>query len=120
MVWFMDCHMFMRSIGPVVSTSGLGPQTKAEKVLRVVRRSIFMFLHHLTRQKPNNRYKMSGADIDIAQRKAAIEQRLEETGEKDRLLDYLRQKLIESGWKDELKNYCKDLIRTKGLDRITV
>ena len=63
---------------------------------------------------------MSGPDIDIAQRKAAIEQRLDETGEKDRLLDYLRQKLIESGWKDELKNYCKDLIRTKGLDRITV
>ncbi len=58
--------------------------------------------------------------MNIAQRKAAIEQRLIETGEKERLLDYLRQKLIESGWKDELKNYCKELIRNKGLDRITV
>jgi enhancer of yellow 2 transcription factor len=35
-------------------------------------------------------------------------------------LEYLRQKLVESGWKDELKNYCKELIRNKGLDRITV
>lgn len=43
-----------------------------------------------------------------------------ETGEKERLLEYLRQKLVESGWKDELKNYCKELIRNKGLDRITV
>lgn len=35
-------------------------------------------------------------------------------------MEYLRQKLVESGWKDELKNYCKELIRNKGLDRITV
>ena len=54
-----------------------------------------------------------------------IEQKLVETGEKERLLEYLRQKLVECGWKDELKNYCKgtdqaELIRNKGLDRITV
>ncbi len=64
-------------------------------------------------------------ELNLQQRKAAIEQRLVESGEKERLLEYLRQKLIESGWKDELKNYCKgkryaELIRNKGLDRITV
>jgi len=31
---------------------------------------------------------------------------LEESGEKARLEEYLRQKLIECGWKDELKKYC--------------
>jgi enhancer of yellow 2 transcription factor len=36
------------------------------------------------------------------------------------LEDYLRQKLIESGWKDELKNYCKEQIRQKGLEKITI
>jgi enhancer of yellow 2 transcription factor len=45
--------------------------------------------------------------LNLQQRKAAIEQKLIETGEKERLLEYLRQKLVESGWKDELKNYCK-------------
>lgn len=63
---------------------------------------------------------MNQQELNLQQRKAAIEQRLIETGEKDRLLEYLRQKLVESGWKDELKNYCKELIRNKGLDRISV
>jgi hypothetical protein len=35
-----------------------------------------------------------------------IEKKLEESGEKARLEEYLRQKLIECGWKDELKKYC--------------
>ena len=37
------------------------------------------------------------------QKKALIEKRLEETGEKARLEEYLRLKLIESGWRDNLK-----------------
>ena len=48
-------------------------------------------------------------ELNLQQRKAAIEQKLIETGEKERLLEYLRQKLVESGWKDELKNYCKGI-----------
>lgn len=52
---------------------------------------------------------MNQQELNLQQRKAAIEQRLIETGEKERLLDYLRQKLVESGWKDELKNYCKGI-----------
>jgi enhancer of yellow 2 transcription factor len=43
---------------------------------------------------------------------------LEESGEKARLEEYLRQKLIECGWKDELKRYCLDIIRSKGLEKI--
>jgi enhancer of yellow 2 transcription factor len=39
-------------------------------------------------------------------KKSLIEKKLEESGEKARLEEYLRQKLIECGWKDELKKYC--------------
>jgi enhancer of yellow 2 transcription factor len=46
--------------------------------------------------------------------------KLVETGEKDRLKDMLRDRLIQCGWRDELKEYCKDIIRRKGLEKVTV
>mmetsp|Transcript_11098 Transcript_11098/g.15276 ORF Transcript_11098/g.15276 Transcript_11098/m.15276 type:complete len:102 (-) Transcript_11098:217-522(-) len=46
--------------------------------------------------------------------------KLIETGEKDRLKEILREQLIQSGWKDELKEFCKDIIRKKGLEKVTV
>jgi len=52
--------------------------------------------------------------------RATIMQRLIETGEKERLKSLLRDKLIECGWRDELKEYCKEVIRNKGLEKITV
>ena len=39
-------------------------------------------------------------------KKALIERKLEETGEKARLEEFLRQRLIESGWRDDLKRHC--------------
>ncbi|CDW74391.1 UNKNOWN [Stylonychia lemnae] len=59
-------------------------------------------------------------NTDIALKKSLIEKKLEESGEKQRLEEYLRQKLIECGWKDELKKYCLDLIRSKGLEKINL
>tara|TARA_B110000285_G_C14637764_1_gene386267 strand:- start:166 stop:447 length:282 start_codon:yes stop_codon:yes gene_type:complete len=49
-----------------------------------------------------------------------IEKKLEESGDKEKLEEYLRQKLIESGWKDELKKKCITIIRDKGLDKINL
>lgn len=43
---------------------------------------------------------------DIMLKKALIERKLEETGEKARLEEFLRQRLIESGWRDDLKRHC--------------
>ncbi|EWS75097.1 enhancer of yellow 2 transcription factor-like protein (macronuclear) [Tetrahymena thermophila SB210] len=60
------------------------------------------------------------ADTYVASRKIALEKKLIEGGEEQRLEDYLRQKLIESGWKDDLKKYCKELIRKKGLEKVTI
>ncbi|ETV97061.1 hypothetical protein H310_09886 [Aphanomyces invadans] len=52
--------------------------------------------------------------------KETINQKLIESGEKERLKEILRHKLIECGWRDEMRMYCKDLIKTKGIDQITV
>ena len=43
---------------------------------------------------------------DIAYKKSLIEKKLEDSGEKGRLEEYLRQKLIECGWKESLKRKC--------------
>ena len=56
----------------------------------------------------------------LKERKQFLEEKLKESGEEARLENYLRQKLIESGWKEELKKHCKHLIRSKGLERVTM
>ena len=58
--------------------------------------------------------------MDIAQRKLFLEQKLRETGEEKRIEEYLRQRLISVGWKDELKAHCKEVIRRKGLEKVSV
>mmetsp|Transcript_34697 Transcript_34697/g.59625 ORF Transcript_34697/g.59625 Transcript_34697/m.59625 type:complete len:107 (+) Transcript_34697:55-375(+) len=72
---------------------------------------------------------MSGAAADSIQEdrkrkdeavRATIMQKLIETGEKERLKEMLREKLIETGWRDDLREYCKEVIRSKGLEKITV
>ncbi|XP_033117198.1 transcription and mRNA export factor ENY2-like isoform X1 [Anneissia japonica] len=55
-----------------------------------------------------------------AKMRASINQKMIETGEKERLKELLRTKLIECGWRDELKAYCKEVVRTKGLEHVTV
>jgi len=46
--------------------------------------------------------------------------KLIETGEKDKLKEMLRERLVQCGWRDELKEYCKEVIRKKGLEKVTV
>ena len=48
-------------------------------------------------------YKMDPAE------KTTIEQRLVETGEKERLKEHLRNRLIESGWREEMKLEAKQV-----------
>eukprot|EP01017_Pseudomicrothorax_dubius_P021945 TRINITY_DN2361_c0_g1_i1.p1 TRINITY_DN2361_c0_g1~~TRINITY_DN2361_c0_g1_i1.p1 ORF type:complete len:101 (+),score=22.18 TRINITY_DN2361_c0_g1_i1:129-431(+) len=62
----------------------------------------------------------SATNVNIAQRKLFLEQKLRESGEESRLEEYLRKKLVECGWKDDLKRHCKELIRKKGLEKVTV
>uniref|UniRef100_A0A7S2R8E5 Transcription and mRNA export factor ENY2 n=1 Tax=Eucampia antarctica TaxID=49252 RepID=A0A7S2R8E5_9STRA len=53
--------------------------------------------------------------------KAELMYRLEQSGEKERLITSLRAKLADCGWRDEMKDIAKDVIRTRGgVTRITV
>lgn len=52
--------------------------------------------------------------------KAAINQKLLESGERDRLKELLRTRLIECGWKDQMKAHCKEIIKEKGVENVTV
>jgi len=51
--------------------------------------------------------------------KTTIEQRLLETGEKERLKEHLRNRLIEAGWREELKLHAKEIVSKRGLNNIT-
>ena len=51
--------------------------------------------------------------MDLSQ-KTTIEQRMIETGEKERLMEHLRNRLIESGGREELKLHTKDVIQRRG------
>ncbi|KAL6143110.1 hypothetical protein ACLB2K_053806 [Fragaria x ananassa] len=43
-----------------------------------------------------------------------------ESGEKERLMELLRERLIECGWKDEMKALCRSFIKKKGRNNVTV
>eukprot|EP01135_Chromosphaera_perkinsii_P011833 Nk52_evm24s2506 gene=Nk52_evmTU24s2506 len=58
--------------------------------------------------------------IKDARVRQEIHQKLVESGEKERLKELLRTKLIECGWRDDLKSYCKEVVKSKGLDHVTV
>lgn len=58
-------------------------------------------------------------DRSLAMKKQ-INQKLVETGEKERLKETLRQRLTECGWRDELKEHAKEIVRERGLASITV
>uniref|UniRef100_A0AAQ6IF50 Transcription and mRNA export factor ENY2 n=1 Tax=Anabas testudineus TaxID=64144 RepID=A0AAQ6IF50_ANATE len=45
-----------------------------------------------------------------SQMRAAINQKLIEMGERERLKELLRAKLVECGWKDQLKAHCKGTV----------
>merc|ERR1711936_509166 len=46
--------------------------------------------------------------------------KLVETGYREELKKKLVEKLEESGWKDQVKGVCKDVVKERGLDKITV
>merc|ERR1712198_459119 len=49
-----------------------------------------------------------------------ITKQLVESGKREELKNMLAEKLEECGWKDQVKMACRDAVKEKGLDRITV
>jgi len=52
--------------------------------------------------------------------KMIANQRLIESGERDRLVQLLRTRLLECGWRDQIVKECKDIVRDSGVDNITL
>lgn len=55
-----------------------------------------------------------------AEMKEKINQKLIETGEKEKLKQVLRAQLIECGWRDELKAHAKHIVKERGVENVTV
>ncbi|PAA59668.1 hypothetical protein BOX15_Mlig015358g3 [Macrostomum lignano] len=59
-------------------------------------------------------------DEKRARVRAQVNQRLIQSGERERLKELLRTRLNECGWREKLKQHCKEIVRQKGLEQITV
>jgi len=51
---------------------------------------------------------------------SAVNRKLIESGEKERLKALLRDRLIECGWRDELKARCEAVVRSHGAHNLSV
>uniref|UniRef100_A0A2P2K9X5 Transcription and mRNA export factor ENY2 n=1 Tax=Rhizophora mucronata TaxID=61149 RepID=A0A2P2K9X5_RHIMU len=62
--------------------------------------------------------------VEIQQKRPTLEEiiniKLIESGEKERLMELLRERLTECGWKDDMKSLCRALIQKKGRNNVTV
>lgn len=63
---------------------------------------------------------MEGGESKANNLRLMYQQRLTESGEKDRLMEFLRTRLGEYGYNDDLLQYCKNYIRSKGVEHVDV
>ncbi|CAF1167229.1 unnamed protein product [Rotaria sordida] len=55
-----------------------------------------------------------------AQIRAALNAKLIESGEREQMKQFLRQRLMEYEWRDQMKAYCKEIVKQRGLENLTV
>jgi enhancer of yellow 2 transcription factor len=66
------------------------------------------------------REQLERQDAAAQQQQMAILQQLIESGEKDRIKALLRERLQEWGWQDQVKEFCKEVMRIKGTESVTL
>ncbi|EKU21198.1 enhancer of yellow 2 transcription factor-like protein [Nannochloropsis gaditana CCMP526] len=66
------------------------------------------------------REQLERQDAADQQQQMAILQQLIESGEKDRIKALLRERLQEWGWQDQVKEFCKEVMRIKGTESVTL
>mmetsp|Transcript_108725 Transcript_108725/g.307530 ORF Transcript_108725/g.307530 Transcript_108725/m.307530 type:complete len:112 (-) Transcript_108725:102-437(-) len=49
-----------------------------------------------------------------------LQKKLQETGERERLKQYIRSSLNENGWREDLKTHCIEYIKSKGIEKVTI
>mmetsp|Transcript_36597 Transcript_36597/g.109286 ORF Transcript_36597/g.109286 Transcript_36597/m.109286 type:complete len:116 (+) Transcript_36597:58-405(+) len=55
-----------------------------------------------------------------AMEQSFLNQKLIETGERDRLKQYVLETLSECGWQEELKKRCIEFVQNKGVEKVTI
>ncbi|KAH8553575.1 enhancer of yellow 2 transcription factor [Umbelopsis sp. PMI_123] len=60
---------------------------------------------------------MSVSNADL---KAAIDRRFVLSGERSRLLDFVKQRLAETGWNDALYAHCSDSFKARGIENVSM
>jgi len=51
---------------------------------------------------------------------SALNQKLRETGEREKLKEYILNNLNECGWREDLKKHCIEFIQAKGIEKVTI
>eukprot|EP00931_Biecheleriopsis_adriatica_P087485 TRINITY_DN61948_c0_g1_i1.p2 TRINITY_DN61948_c0_g1~~TRINITY_DN61948_c0_g1_i1.p2 ORF type:complete len:108 (+),score=38.08 TRINITY_DN61948_c0_g1_i1:73-396(+) len=49
-----------------------------------------------------------------------LDKKLQESGERERLKQYIITHLSECGWREELKKRCVEFIQNKGVEKVTI
>ncbi|CAE7693419.1 eny2 [Symbiodinium microadriaticum] len=49
-----------------------------------------------------------------------LDMKLEETGEREQLKQYIISHLNECGWREELKKQCVEFIQNRGVEKVTL
>ncbi|OLP86842.1 Transcription and mRNA export factor ENY2 [Symbiodinium microadriaticum] len=63
------------------------------------------------------------ADASAARRvmeQNMLDMKLEETGEREQLKQYIISHLNECGWREELKKQCVEFIQNRGVEKVTL
>ncbi|CAJ1346754.1 unnamed protein product [Effrenium voratum] len=66
---------------------------------------------------------MSGHDAEKSRRameQSMLDVKLQETGERERLKEYIIGHLNECGWREDLKKQCVDFIQNKGVEQVSL
>ncbi|KAF7255439.1 hypothetical protein EG68_07415 [Paragonimus skrjabini miyazakii] len=64
--------------------------------------------------------RMTSLKDEQSKLRTYINDRFNRTGEREKLKDLLRSRLNECGWREELKSHCREVIRKRGLENLTV
>eukprot|EP00930_Biecheleria_cincta_P061597 TRINITY_DN47163_c0_g1_i1.p1 TRINITY_DN47163_c0_g1~~TRINITY_DN47163_c0_g1_i1.p1 ORF type:complete len:113 (-),score=26.13 TRINITY_DN47163_c0_g1_i1:66-404(-) len=69
---------------------------------------------------PMSGTKSDGEKASEALAQSMLDAKLKETGEREKLKQYITTHLNECGWREELKKQCIEFVQNKGAEKVTM
>merc|ERR1719491_578499 len=69
---------------------------------------------------PSRAMAMQRPAEKLSMEKSALNTKLVETGEREKLKQYIQTQLSDCGWREELKKHCIEFIQAKGIEKVTI